>query len=61
MQLDGGFHQRLEFLARVLAVKWLADAIARTQEDVDKHLSWVENAFGHINMTRSPGEPVHRP
>ena len=45
LPLDTGFHQRLESLARVLALKWLADEITRKQEDVDKCVSWVENAF----------------
>lgn len=39
-----GFVERLDFLAKLLAVKWLANAIERAS-DVDKHVSWVWNSF----------------
>lgn len=43
--LDDGFRDRLRFLARTLAVKWLADAIRWKRGDLEKHRSWVLSAF----------------
>lgn len=43
--LDDGFRDRLRFLARTLAVKWLADAIRWKRGDMEKHRSWVLSAF----------------
>ena len=45
LDVDQGFAARLEFLARVLSLKWLVDAIERGGE-VEKHRGWVFNAFG---------------
>jgi aminoglycoside phosphotransferase (APT) family kinase protein len=44
LELDDGFERRLAFLARVLSVSWLADALDQGS-DVDKHLRWVGHAF----------------
>ncbi len=43
--LDHGFRDRLRFLARTLAVKWLADALRWKRGDLERHRSWVINAF----------------
>jgi aminoglycoside phosphotransferase (APT) family kinase protein len=43
--LDDGFRDRLRFLARTLAVKWLADAIRWKRGDIEKHRSWVLSSF----------------
>lgn len=43
--LDDGFRDRLRFLARTLAVTWLADAIRWKRGDMEKHRSWVLSAF----------------
>lgn len=43
--LDDGFRDRLRFLARILAVSWLADAIRWKRGDLEKHRSWVLSAF----------------
>lgn len=42
--LDDGFVERVDFLAKTLGVKWLADAMRRNG-DVAKHVGWVRNAF----------------
>jgi len=44
-ELDYGFRDRLRFLARTLAVKWLADAIRWKRGDIEKHRSWVLSSF----------------
>lgn len=44
MPLDGGFHERLRFAARLRSVFWLAEAYER-ERHVAKHIRWVVNAF----------------
>jgi aminoglycoside 2''-phosphotransferase len=53
LSLDPGFHARLRFLSRILAVKWLFDAAERGG-DVAKHRRWVVNAFEPATRRRSP-------
>ena len=42
--VDDGFGDRLEFMARLLSVMWLADAHEQGG-DLGKHIAWVHNAF----------------
>lgn len=42
--VDAGFHERLRFSARVRTLHWLHSAMEEGG-DVDKHRSWVTNAF----------------
>jgi aminoglycoside phosphotransferase (APT) family kinase protein len=44
-ELDDGFCERLRFLARTLAVKWLADALRWKRGDMETHRSWVLSAL----------------
>lgn len=43
--VDPGFRERLRFMARLLPLMWLGHAKLR-EEDTEKHVSWVRNAFG---------------
>lgn len=42
--VDGGFRERLRYMARLLSVMWLGEA-QLNGGDVAKHITWVENAF----------------
>ena len=44
LPLDGGFRERLRFMARLLSTIWLAEAQSRGT-DVAKGIEWVRNAF----------------
>jgi aminoglycoside phosphotransferase (APT) family kinase protein len=44
LSLDAGFRERLAFMARLLSVMWLGDVVLNGA-DVDKHVTWVRNAF----------------
>jgi aminoglycoside 2''-phosphotransferase len=61
LPLDDAFGERLAFLARLLSLVWLDDAVRQAADgavrrtadgslrkgvDVGKHVRWVENAFG---------------
>lgn len=41
------FEVELEWLARTLTLKWLAQAAIKNPDAISKHLSWVEHAFNH--------------
>jgi aminoglycoside phosphotransferase (APT) family kinase protein len=45
LPLDDGFGARLEWLARVLTLTWLAEAAADNPWYIPKHRSWVARAF----------------
>jgi aminoglycoside 2''-phosphotransferase len=57
LPIDGPFRERLQFMARLLSVIWLAEAYERSAEvptDVAKHVRWVHNVFGetgHLEET----------
>lgn len=42
--VDPGFRDRLRFMARVLSVMWLGEAV-QNGGDVRRHVAWVGNAF----------------
>ena len=42
--VDSQFHDRLQFLARLLSVMWLTEAFEQ-ERDVAKHVLWVRRAF----------------
>lgn len=42
--IDAGFLDRLQFLARTSSLKWLADVI-KMKGNIEKHVRWVANAF----------------
>ena len=44
LSVDRGFRERLDFMARLLSVVWLAFAHEQ-QSDVETHVRWVHNAF----------------
>ena len=43
--VDGGFRERLRYMARFLSVMWLGEA-RLNGGDVRKHVTWVEQTFG---------------
>lgn len=59
LPLDEGFLGRARFLARVRALKWLADGV-RESDDVQRRLGWVGNAFAEASMS-APVAPERRP
>jgi aminoglycoside phosphotransferase (APT) family kinase protein len=50
---DGAFRERLDFMARLLSVIWLANA-SEQQADVPKHIRWVHNAFASPDTSGQP-------
>ena len=42
--VDQGFRERLDYMARLLSVMWLAESLEQ-ESDVSKHVRWVRNAF----------------
>lgn len=47
LPLGEKFEVELKWLARTLALKWLAQAATRNPDAISKHLSWVRHAFHH--------------
>jgi hypothetical protein len=43
--VEEDFWARFEWLTRVSSLTWLADASVDSPDELDKHLSWVRDAF----------------
>lgn len=52
METDETFMGRLEWFARTLTLKSLADAIVEEYTRLDRHLRWVERAFHKLGSLR---------
>jgi aminoglycoside phosphotransferase (APT) family kinase protein len=62
LPLGETFQVKFDWLARVLTLRWLADALTDDPGDVDQQLTWVERAFNRTHPSGSAraagGHPI---